>query len=49
MYLEVCKLREVGKSTTWILENILKMGGHKFSESKVKLSTLLNQFEEEEK
>jgi len=49
MYLEVCKLREVGKLTTWIVENILKMGGHKFSEGKVKLSTLLNQFEEKEK
>jgi len=47
MYLEVCKSREAGKSTTWIVENILKMGGRKFSEGKVKLQTLLNQFEEE--
>jgi hypothetical protein len=49
MYLEVCKSREVGKSTTWIVENILKMGGRKFSEGKVKLKILLNQFEEEGK
>jgi hypothetical protein len=47
MYLEVCKSREAGKSTTWIVENILKMGGRKFSEGKMKLQTLLNQFEEE--
>jgi hypothetical protein len=49
MYLEVCKSREAGKSTTCIVENILKRGGLKFSEGKVKLQTLLNQFEEEEK
>jgi hypothetical protein len=49
MYLSVCKSREAGKSTTWIVENILKMGGRKFSEGKVKLQTLLNQFEEEGK
>jgi hypothetical protein len=47
IYLEVCKSREAGKSTTWIVENILKMGGRKFSDGKVKLQTLLNQFEEE--
>jgi hypothetical protein len=47
IYLSVCKSREAGKSTTWIVENILKMGGRKFSEGKVKLQTLLNQFEEE--
>ena len=47
MYLEVCKSREAGKSTTWIVENILKMGGRKFSDGKVKLQTLLNQFEKE--
>jgi hypothetical protein len=29
--------------------NILKMGGRKFSDGKVKLQTLLNQFEEEGK
>jgi hypothetical protein len=45
MYLEVCKSREAGKSTTWIVENILKMGGRKFSDGKVKLQSLLNQFE----
>ena len=49
IYLEVCKSREAGKSTTWIVENILKMGGRKFSDGKVKLRTLLNQFEEEGK
>ena len=47
IYVEVCKSREAGKSTTWIVENILKMGGRKFSDGKVKLQTLLNQFEEE--
>jgi len=49
IYLSVCKSREAGKSTTWIVENILKMGGRKFSDGKVKLQTLLNQFEEEGK
>jgi len=49
MYLEVCKSREAGKSTTWIVENVLKMGGRKFSDGKVKLQTLLNKFEEEGK
>jgi hypothetical protein len=49
LYLEVCKSREAGKSTTWIVENILKMGGRKFSDGKVKLQTLLNQFEEQGK
>jgi hypothetical protein len=49
IYLEVCKSREAGKSTTWIVENILKMGGRKFSDGKVKLQTLLNKFEEEGK
>ncbi len=29
LYLEVCKSREVGKSSTWIIENILKMNGRK--------------------
>jgi len=47
MYLEVCKSREAGKSITWIVENVLKMGGRKFSEGKVKLQTLLNKSEEE--
>jgi hypothetical protein len=36
MYLEVCKSREAGKSTTCIVENIFKMGGRKFLEGKVK-------------
>jgi hypothetical protein len=46
IYLSICKSREAGKSTTWIIENILKMGGRKFSDGKVKLQSLLNQFEE---
>ncbi|WP_242720680.1 hypothetical protein [Microcoleus vaginatus] len=45
IYLEVCKSREAGKSPTWIVENVLKMGGRKFSEGKAKLQDLLNQFE----
>jgi len=49
IYLEICKSREAGKSTTWIVENVLKMGGRKFSEGKVKLQTLLNYFEGERK
>jgi hypothetical protein len=32
-----------------IVENILKMGERKFSDGKVKLQTLLNQFEEKGK
>jgi hypothetical protein len=46
IYLEVCKSRKAGKSPTWIVENVLKMGGRKFSEGKAKLQDLLNQFEE---
>jgi hypothetical protein len=49
MYLEICKSREAGKSTTWIVENVLKMGGRKFSDGKVKLQSLLNDFEGERK
>jgi hypothetical protein len=45
IYLEICKSREAGKSPTWIVENVLKMGGRKFSEGKAKLQNLLNQFE----
>jgi len=45
IYLEVCKSMEAGKSVTLIVENVLKMGGRKFSEGKVKLQNLLNQFE----
>ncbi|MEG5038894.1 MULTISPECIES: hypothetical protein [unclassified Microcoleus] len=47
IYLEVCKSMEAGKSVTWIVENVLKMGGRKFSEGKVKLQNLLDQFEGE--
>ncbi|MEG4302577.1 hypothetical protein [Microcoleus sp. D3_18a_C4] len=47
IYLEVCKSMEAGKSVTWIVENVLKMGGRKFSEGKVKLQNLINQFEGE--
>lgn len=49
IYLEVCKSMEAGKSSTWVIENILKMGGRKFTEGKTKLQTLLNQFKEENK
>jgi hypothetical protein len=45
IYLEVCKSREAGKSTTWIVENILKMEGRKILEGNTKLQNLLNQFE----
>ncbi|MEG4521177.1 MULTISPECIES: hypothetical protein [unclassified Microcoleus] len=45
LYAEVCKSREVGKSPTWIIENILKMKGRKFADGKAKLQDLLNQFE----
>jgi len=47
LYLEVQKALEAKKSTTWIVENILKMGGRKFSKGKVKLQSLLSQFESE--
>jgi hypothetical protein len=46
MYLEVCKSREAGKSTTWIVENILKMGGRKYSEGKQQLVNLQKKFGE---
>lgn len=48
VYLEVRKSMESGKSTTWIVENILKMGGRKFSEGKLKLQDILNHFGGEE-
>ena len=44
VYLEVCKSKESGKSSTWIIENILKMGGRKFTDGKAKLEALMNQF-----
>ncbi len=47
LYLEVQKALEAKKSTTWIVENILKMGGRKFSEGKARLQSLLSQFESE--
>lgn len=47
LYLEVQKAKVEGKSQTWIVENVLKMGGRKFSEGKVKLQQLLEQFEAE--
>jgi len=49
LYLEVCKSREVGKSSTWIIENILKMKGRKFAQGKEKLQALLNKFDGEGK
>jgi hypothetical protein len=48
VYLEVRNSMEAGKSVTWIVENVLKMGGRKFSEGKAKLQDLLNQFEGED-
>ncbi|MEG4990095.1 hypothetical protein QUB08_30825 [Microcoleus sp. BR0-C5] len=45
IYLEICKSREAGKSVTWIVENVLKMGGRKFADGKVKLKSILQQFE----
>jgi len=45
LYAEICEARKVNKSTTWIVENILKMKGRKFAEGKVKLQQLLSQFE----
>ncbi|MEG5061918.1 hypothetical protein QUB60_29580 [Microcoleus sp. A2-C5] len=46
VYLEVCKSQKAGKSVTWIVENVLKMGGRKFADGKVKLESILKQFEE---
>jgi hypothetical protein len=37
--------RTEGKTATWIIENVLKMKGRKFTEGKTKLQELLNQFE----
>ncbi|MEG5238694.1 hypothetical protein [Microcoleus sp. AT9b-C3] len=48
VYVEICKSKEAGKSQTWIIENILKMGGRKFKDGKVKLEALLQQFKLEE-
>jgi hypothetical protein len=47
IYLEVREAMETGKSVTWIVENILKMGGRKFSDGKAKLESILKQFDEE--
>jgi hypothetical protein len=47
LYEEVKEAREAGKATTWIIENVLKMKGRKFAEGKVKLQSLLSQFERE--
>ncbi|MDP8936008.1 MAG: hypothetical protein M3N42_18215 [Cyanobacteriota bacterium] len=48
LYGEICEARKVNKSTTWIIENILKMKGRKFAEGKVRLQELLSQFEDAE-
>lgn len=45
--LEVKEAMESGKSSTWIIENILKMKGRKFAEGKLNLQNLLNQFKGE--
>jgi hypothetical protein len=47
LYVEVVAAREAGKTNTWIIENILKMKGRKFGEGKLRLQSLLNQFEGE--
>jgi len=47
LYGEVKEAMESGKSSTWIIENILKMKGRKFAEGKLNLQNLLNQFEGE--
>jgi hypothetical protein len=36
-----------GKTTTWIIENVLKMKGRKFAEGKARLQELLSKFEGE--
>ncbi len=46
LYAEIKEAREIGKTNTWIIENILKMKGRKFAEGKVRLQNLLSQFEE---
>ncbi|WP_293262144.1 MULTISPECIES: hypothetical protein [unclassified Microcoleus] len=45
VYLEVCKSMSAGKSVTWIVENVLKMGGRKFADGKAKLESILKKFE----
>ncbi|WP_333168601.1 hypothetical protein [Microcoleus sp. AT3-A2] len=45
LYAEIKEAQEVGKTKTWIVENILKMKGRKFAEGKAKLQALLSQFE----
>lgn len=45
LYAEIKKAKEVGKTNTWIIENVLKMKGRKFAEGKVRLQELLDQFE----
>jgi hypothetical protein len=47
LYVEICEARKVNKTNTWIIENILKMKGRKFTEGKVRLQNLLSQFEGE--
>jgi hypothetical protein len=47
LYAEVVAAQEVGKSPTWIIENILKMKGRKFAEGKAKLQELLSKFKRE--
>jgi hypothetical protein len=46
LYSEICEARKLKKSTTWIVENILKMKGRKFAEGKAKLQELLSKFGE---
>jgi hypothetical protein len=47
LYTQIRQARDFGKSQTWIVENILKKRGRKFTEGKTKLQSLLSQFEGE--
>jgi hypothetical protein len=44
IYQEVQKALDSGKSPTWVIENVLNMKGRKFSQGKVWLQDLLNEF-----
>jgi len=49
LYKEVVVAQEASKSSTWIIENVLRMKGRKFAEGKTKLQELLSKFESEKK
>ncbi|MEG4409109.1 hypothetical protein [Microcoleus sp. MON2_D5] len=44
IYQEVQKALDVGKSPTWVIENVLNMKGRKFGQGKVWLQDLLDEF-----